>query len=158
SASIGIGRASSFRCCGWTIDVMNVSEAISLEKPLPQGRPWRAAVRVRLAALRSFLIGLRAVPLLPALTGIFLWLCYFPLARGWLAWVALVPLLSLVRWPARGVHIFLSAWLTGLLFFVPILQWMRVADPRMYFTWIGLALYCSLYFPLALGLLRFLDR
>jgi apolipoprotein N-acyltransferase len=43
-------------------------------------------------------------------------------------------------------------------FFVPILQWMRVADPRMYFTWIGLALYCSLYFPLAIGLLRLLDR
>jgi apolipoprotein N-acyltransferase len=35
---------------------------------------------------------------------------------------------------------------------------MRVADPRMYFTWIALAFYCSLYFPVALYLIRFLDR
>src|SRR5262249_41217592 len=46
----------------------------------------------------------------------------------------------------------------GLLFFVPVLQWMRYADWRMYFTWIGLALYCSLYFPVAFGLARYLDR
>jgi apolipoprotein N-acyltransferase len=38
------------------------------------------------------------------------------------------------------------------------MQWMRVADPRMYATWIGLAFYCSLYFPLAVYLIRFLDR
>jgi apolipoprotein N-acyltransferase len=35
---------------------------------------------------------------------------------------------------------------------------MRVADYRMYFTWAGLATYCSLYFPLALYLIRLLVR
>jgi apolipoprotein N-acyltransferase len=97
---------------------------------------------------------------LPALaTGGLLWLCHFPLAWGWLlGWVALVPFLSLVRSTATGWRVYLAAWLGGLAFFVPVLQWMRVADPRMYFTWIGLAIYCALYFPGGLGLLRVLDR
>lgn len=96
---------------------------------------------------------------LPALaSGLLLWACYFPLAWSWLAWVALVPLLLLVRAdsPSRGIY--LAAWAAGLAFFVPALQWMRVADYRMYFTWAGLAVYCSLYFPAAAWLLRRLDR
>ena len=88
-----------------------------------------------------------------------LWLCYFPADCGWLIWVALVPLLALVRSPARpSPH--LSQRLdrrSGLLLLAAI-QWMRVADPRMYATWICLAFYCSLYFPLAVYLIRFLDR
>ena len=87
-----------------------------------------------------------------------LWLSYFPVNCGWLAWFALVPLLVLVRATARPRLVYLCAWLGGLAFYFPALQWMRVADPRMYFTWIGLAIYCSLYFPLTLLIVRFLDR
>ncbi len=87
-----------------------------------------------------------------------LWLSYFPVNCGWLAWFALVPLLALVRTTARPRIVYLTAWLGGLAFYVPALQWMRVADPRMYFTWIGLAIYCSLYFPIALLIVRFIDR
>src|SRR5262249_12118615 len=75
-----------------------------------------------------------------------------------LAWVALVPVLTLVRSAARPRTVYLAAWLCGLGCFVPALQWLRVADPRMYFTWAGLALYCSAYLPLAVFLLRRLDR
>src|SRR5262245_29340730 len=64
-----------------------------------------------------------------------LWLAYFPVAWGWLGWIALVPLLTLVRSPARPRAVYLVAWLSGLCFFWPVLQWMRVADWRMYFTW-----------------------
>jgi apolipoprotein N-acyltransferase len=97
--------------------------------------------------------------LLPALaTGGMLWLCFFPVAWGWLAWVALAPLLTLVRTAARPRAIYLSAWASGLVFYWPVLQWMRVADPSMYFTWMSLATYCSLFFPLAIYLLRLLDR
>src|SRR5262249_16304742 len=35
---------------------------------------------------------------------------------------------------------------------------MRVADPMMVWAWLALALYCSLYFPLSVWLLRRLDR
>jgi apolipoprotein N-acyltransferase len=97
-------------------------------------------------------------PLLPALaTGGLLWLCYFPAAWGWLAWVALVPFLVLVRLPRRR-FLYLSAYAGGLVFYGPAMQWMRIADPRMYATWIALTLYCSLYFPFSLFLLRRLDR
>ncbi|MBV9126009.1 MAG: apolipoprotein N-acyltransferase, partial [Planctomycetes bacterium] len=88
----------------------------------------------------------------------FLWLCYFPMAWGWLGWVALVPWLSLVRAPGSARRIYGSAWVCGLVFFLAILQWMRVADPRMYATWVGLALCCSLFLPVGLFLIRQLDR
>lgn len=96
--------------------------------------------------------------LLALTTSGLLWLCYFPVAWGWLSWVALVPFLCLVRSPGRPWVIFQDARAAGLYFFLPAIQWMSVADPRMYATWIGLAFYCSLYFPLALYLIRFLDR
>jgi apolipoprotein N-acyltransferase len=101
-------------------------------------------------------IGGRVFPL--ALTNAaLLWLCYFPLAWGWLIWVALVPLLALLRSSARPRGIYFSAWLGSLAFFLAAMQWMRVADPRMYATWIGLAFYCSFYFLLTVYLIRFLD-
>jgi apolipoprotein N-acyltransferase len=97
--------------------------------------------------------------LLPALLSAgLLWLCYFPMAWSWLAFVALVPLLCLVRAEGRARNIYWSAWAAGLAFFWPVLQWMRVADYRMYATWAMLATYCSLYFPAAVFLLRKLDR
>jgi apolipoprotein N-acyltransferase len=97
--------------------------------------------------------------LLPAvLSGALLWVCYHPLAWGWLAWVALVPLLCLVRSDRLPRRIYLSAWVGGGLFFWAALQWMRVADYRMYATWAMLAVYCSLYFPAAIYLTRVLER
>src|SRR5262249_18311745 len=54
-----------------------------------------------------------------------LWLSYFPVAWGWLGWVALVPLLVLVRVPASGRAVKACAWLAGLAFFWPALSWMR---------------------------------
>jgi apolipoprotein N-acyltransferase len=95
----------------------------------------------------------------PALfSSLLLWLCFFPVNWGWLAWVSLVPLLILVRSDARPRRIYFTAWLVGLAFFVPALQWMRVADPMMYVTWIALAVYVALYFPAAVFFTRLLDR
>ncbi len=97
--------------------------------------------------------------LLPALlTAGLLWLSYVPVAWGWLGWVALVPLLCLVRSEARPRRIYFSAWASGLVFFVPALQWMRVADLWMYAAWLALAVYISLYVPVGIWLLRRLDR
>jgi apolipoprotein N-acyltransferase len=122
----------------------------SVAPPLPE--PVRAPVPAR--AARPLLV-LTA----PLLTAAALWASFFPLAQGWLIFFALVPILSFVRTPARPRFVYLLAWLGGLAFFVPALQWLRVADWRMMaFAWPGLALYCSLYFPVAIFLLRFLDR
>lgn len=103
------------------------------------------------------------------LSALLLWLCYFPVAWGWLGWVALVPLLCLVRSPARSFHIYAAAWLCGLAFFVPVLAWLRLADDRHYegvglaipagcLTWAALATYCSLFVPVTLWWLRRLDN
>src|SRR5947207_923082 len=70
----------------------------------------------------------------PLASGVLLWLCYFPVACGWLAWVALVPLLSLIR--TTRPRVFLWTLMAGLVLFVPALQWMRVGDPTMYFAWL----------------------
>jgi apolipoprotein N-acyltransferase len=57
-----------------------------------------------------------------------------------------------------ALRLFAFGWLAGLAFFVPAIQWMRVADPRMYYTWVALSIYCSLYVPAGLLLTRRLDR
>jgi apolipoprotein N-acyltransferase len=96
---------------------------------------------------------------LPVLaTACLLWACYFPLNLGWLGWLALVPFLVLVRKEAPGVRLYFGSFLAGLFFYLASLQWMRVADYRMYFTWIGLAIACALFFLVALFLVRRLDR
>src|SRR5262249_28423043 len=49
--------------------------------------------------------------LLPVLaSSALLWLCFFPVAWGFLAWVALVPWLTLVRSPQRPWRLYLAAW------------------------------------------------
>src|SRR5262249_28478243 len=87
-----------------------------------------------------------------------LWGSYFPLNLGWLGSVALIPFLILVRIRAPAARLYPGAFLAGLLSFIASLQWMRVADYRMYATWIGLAIACALFFPLALFLVRRLDQ
>jgi apolipoprotein N-acyltransferase len=114
-------------------------------------RLYAAYLLVRICVLRH--------PLLPALlSGLLLYLCYFPVAWGVLGWLALVPVLCLVRSDAQPWRIYLSAWYAGLVFFWPALEWMRVAHLAMYATWALLASYCALYFPAAIWLIRRLDR
>src|SRR5215213_5029521 len=62
-------------------------------------------------------------------TSLLLYLCFFPVAWGTvLGWVALVPLLALVRSPARPRLLYPLAYLAGAAFYLPVVQWMRVAD------------------------------
>jgi len=93
-------------------------------------------------------------------SSLLLWSAFFPLNWGPVAYIALVPFLTLVR--AEGIsngRRYLAAWLGGWVFFLLALKWIRVAHPMMeLLAWPGISLYCSLYFPLALFLLRRLDR
>ena len=92
------------------------------------------------------------------LSAVFLNLAYFPTNQGWLGWFALVPGLVLVRADLRNRDRYLLAWLSAWLFFLPALCWMRVAHEDMVYSWIGLSLWCSWFAPLALWLIRRLDR
>jgi apolipoprotein N-acyltransferase len=122
--------------------------------------PQQAVVDPRSSSLAPRSSVLPYPRLLPSLASAgLLWSCYFPLAWGWLAWVALVPLLCLVRSETRPRRIYLCAWMAGLAFFWPVLQWLRVGDYNMmYFSWAALATYCACFFPLAIFLIRLLDR
>lgn len=96
---------------------------------------------------------------LPAiLSGLLLYLSFFPVNAGFLAWVALVPLLSLVRANARPRRVYFAAFIGGLVCYVPAIQWMRVAHPAMYASWLFLAFCCALFLVMSLWLTRRLDR
>src|SRR5947199_9606717 len=68
-----------------------------------------AALRYRLRTLVTCLTAGLA-------TGGLLWAGYFPAACGWLGWVALVPLLVLVRVRGPAWTIYPAAWVAGLAF------------------------------------------
>lgn len=88
------------------------------------------------------------------LTAGLLWASFTPLDFGPLAWIALVPLLLLVRIPERTRLMYFALYMGGLAFFVPTLQWMRLGDPSMYIAWTALSLYLAMYFPVCIWLAR----
>lgn len=105
--------------------------------------PGRAAVHCTLAAVAS---------------GVLMWLCFHPVAWGFLGWIALAPLLVLVRTQVKPSLVYLMAFVGGVVFFTPALSWMSVAHSSMVGAWIALSVYCALYFPIAIALVRVLDR
>jgi apolipoprotein N-acyltransferase len=64
----------------------------------------------------------------------------------------------LVRLPGRPKRLYLSCLVAALAFHWAVLQWVRVADWMMYFAWGLLATYGALYWPVALAVLRWLER
>lgn len=94
------------------------------------------------------------------LSGLLLWTAFFPLDLGFMAYIALAPFLALVRVEGIGAsRRYFAAYVGGIVFFGLALNWIRVAHPMMaYFAWPGMTLYCALYWPIALWLVRRLDR
>lgn len=111
--------------------------------PLVRSRPLVGAGRLYLCALASALL---------------LWLSFFPVNWGFLAWFALAPLLALVRAECRPRQVLLAAWVGGLAYYVAAISWMRVAHISMVASWLVLSFYCSLYVPLAITLARRFER
>lgn len=93
-------------------------------------------------------------------SALLLWTAFYPLNLGPVAFVALVPFLTLVR--AEGVSRlsrYSAAFVGGLTFAVIAFNWVRVAHPMMaLFAWPGISLYYALYWPLMLAMLRLLDQ
>ncbi len=96
---------------------------------------------------------------LPAVvSGVLLWAAFFPLDLGPLGFVALVPWLTLVRAPVSTKRRYFAAYVGGVTFFALATQWVRVAHPMMYLSWLGLAVVMPLFWLVALAILRKLDR
>jgi apolipoprotein N-acyltransferase len=131
-----------------TQQVVTASKGIGVAAERESGASDEPKIRTRKSRI--------LVPVL--VTGGLLWASYFPLNLGWLGWLALVPWLVLARKPASARRLYPGSFFAGLLFYLASLQWMRVADDRMYATWIGLAITCALFFPVALFLVKRLDQ
>lgn len=91
---------------------------------------------------------------LTAATAVLLFLSFTPVDFSPAAWVALVPLLLLVRTfgPLRGLAT--GVYIVSALYQLVTLQWMRLGDPTMYVAWLALAFYLAAYWPLFVGLSR----
>ena len=79
------------------------------------------------------------------LSAALLWACFTPVNASPLAWVALVPLLLLVRVEQRVRWMYTAVYGGSLLGQLATLQWMRLGDPTMYVAWAALAGYVALY-------------
>ncbi|MCA8985796.1 MAG: apolipoprotein N-acyltransferase [Planctomycetaceae bacterium] len=91
---------------------------------------------------------------LSLLAGLTMWACYPPLDLGFLAWLAPLPWLMLIRLPRPVRGQVLASYLGGLVFMLSALQWMRYGDRLMYIGWIALASYLAAYIPIFIGLSR----
>jgi apolipoprotein N-acyltransferase len=141
----------------WMEQVTLPANVAKIPEPAPVPKvPGKAApLRLERVPWWAAFLRLYAPPLA---TAALLWACFFPLAWGWLAWVALVPLLALVRHTARPWAVYFSALVGGLAFYLTVLRWMPVADDRMYATWGALGTYCALYLAVTVFLVRWLER
>jgi apolipoprotein N-acyltransferase len=106
-------------------------------------------VRAIIAAARSAPTATRpgGAWLLSGLSGLLLWASFPPLDWGPLGWIALVPLLLLVRPAQRPRGTILATFVCGFVTELVMLQWLRYGDPAMYVALVALAFYLALYFP-----------
>jgi apolipoprotein N-acyltransferase len=119
--------------------------------PEPEERQRVAAIISRGKRTRP---GSLITLLLAFLSTVLLWCAFTPLDWGPLAWVALVPLLQLVR-PLQPTRLlYLIVFLVGTCFWLVSLQWMRLGDPSMFLALLALSLYLACYWPLFLWLAR----
>jgi apolipoprotein N-acyltransferase len=130
----------------------------TLAMPSPRISPARtprdASPREIIESARMAPAGMRGALMASCLTAVAMWGAFTPVDFGPLAWVCLVPLLSLVRLPRPTHRMYRAAFLGGMLFWTMSLQWMRLGHPTMYLALLALSFYLALYFPLFLGLTR----
>jgi apolipoprotein N-acyltransferase len=96
----------------------------------------------------------RGAWLLAGMSAALLWASFTPLDWGPLAFVALVPLVLLVRLPQPTRWMYRAVYVTGLAGTLAMLQWMRLGHPMMYLALVALALYMAAYFPAFVGAAR----
>jgi apolipoprotein N-acyltransferase len=86
-----------------------------------------------------------------------LWLSFPPVGLWWLAWCAPVPLIGLcavTRMP--GIRPYRSIWLAGLLYWLATFYFIPIPHWALWFGWLTVSLYMSLYTILFVGAARML--
>ncbi|MEZ6048356.1 MAG: apolipoprotein N-acyltransferase [Planctomycetaceae bacterium] len=74
-----------------------------------------------------------------------MWLTFTPLNWAPLGWIALVPLMMLVRPVGRTRWTYRATFLLSWIGYAAILQWMRLGDPLMYIALTLLSMYLAIY-------------
>jgi apolipoprotein N-acyltransferase len=86
---------------------------------------------------------------------VLLWAALPPLALGWLAWIAPVPWLLLVRTETLpGRRPYRALWLAGFAFWLMAIHWLRLPHPALHLGWLALSAYLAFYLPVFVGLSR----
>jgi apolipoprotein N-acyltransferase len=84
-----------------------------------------------------------------------LWMAFPPLDLPWLAWVAPIPWLWLIRLPELpGQRPYVVLWLAGLVHWLCMVYGIRMAHPALNAGWIALSAYLAVYLPVFVGLTR----
>lgn len=87
-----------------------------------------------------------ASPWLACLAGsLLLYLSYAPVDWGFLAWIGTLPWLLMIRTPAFPTRGYRCLYLSGLMLWGGLMQWMRYGDPLMYIGWGLMAFYLAFY-------------
>lgn len=89
---------------------------------------------------------------------ILLWASYAPLGISFLAWIAPWGWLRIVRAPKLNAKSYVQLWLSGCLFWLAILQGIRLAYWPLYFGWLALSLYLAIFIPWFVAVARSLTR
>lgn len=87
-------------------------------------------------------------------TSVALWAAFTPVDAGWLGWLALAPLMLLIRIQQPTRWMYRITYASGLAWSLVTLQWMRLGDPAMYLAWVALAVYVAMYFPVFVAVSR----
>src|SRR5262245_15281749 len=103
--------------------------AMPPRRTIPAGMPPEPSPREIIASARSAPAGMKGALLVSSLTGLLMWAAFTPLDFAPLAWICLVPLLTLVRLPRPTERMYRAVFLGGLVFWLPTLQWMRLGHP-----------------------------
>src|SRR5438552_16093079 len=111
--------------------LMNKKLAMQTGNPDPSVKEIIAAARSRQpptihrpGSLGAWLLSLSTAGLL--------WSAFTPAEASPLAWIALAPIILLVRIPQPTRWMYWALFATGLVNQVATLQWMRLGDPTMY--------------------------
>ena len=135
----------------------------------PVAAPSKAPSNIRLETganeptVRAIISAARSVPartrsrgawLVAGISAVLFWASFPPLDWGPLGWIALVPVLLLIRPAHRPQGAVVATFVCGFLAELCLLQWLRYGHAVMYAALVALAFYMALYFPVLVLLSR----
>ncbi len=91
---------------------------------------------------------------LALLSHVLLWLAMPGRDLSWLAWIAMVPIVWLIRSPVPSHKLLRQVWIATLLYWLVMLHFVRLPFWPLWFGWFALAGYLSVYGPLFVSISR----